>query len=266
MKFATSFYQTGESRNKMDEIRFPFQALTAAIEYANANPDKRAIVEHKDIKKGDKAYLPYEKMYELQAEINNLYYDFYDFAECREYAKYSMAQPYAICHYMFHAEATNWGLVQILLYYHVSDITVGEPLVFQCTNLAALKEKGVTIRVKPHQPAALVDIKNDSGIKHFWVLPQHVTAYEPYIDVFDLITPNHKTEELLIKFYSRNTYEGPLKDVFINMKSEYAAGLIDEKWLNRRFNCGQRCMEIPSKCSHCDQMLKYYDLIKDKAT
>lgn len=267
MRFATSFYQTGEMRETVQELRFPFQALNAAIEYASSNPDKKVIVEHKNLTKEDKAYVPFNKMYDLQVELNNLYYDFYDFGTMREYAKYSMNKNYAICHYMLHTDATNWGLVQILLYYHVSDISVTEPLTFQLNNLAALRERGVCVRAKPHQPATIADIKNDSGIKHFWVLPQHIGFYEHAIDVFDLTSSNHKAEETLINEYIiKKKFESNLTKLFPSLKVDYAASIIDDKWMQRRMNCGQRCLEVPSKCNHCEQMIKYYDLIKNKTT
>ena len=267
MKFATSFYQTGELRNKVHELRFSLQALNAAIEYATNNKDVKVIVEHKDIKPTDKAYVKTDKLYSLQTELDNLYYDFYDFSALREYAKYCMAQPYSICHYMCHTEATNWGLVQILMYYHVSDISIGEPLVFQVNNLKALKERGVCVRARPHQPAVLMDMKNDNGIRHFWVLPQHISFYEDAIDVFDLTSNDHKYEETVVKMYTDGTsFEGSFSKAFPTMKVTYSASIVDDKWMSRRMNCGQRCLEVPKKCNHCEQMLQYLNLIKERTT
>lgn len=259
MKICTSYFQSELIRQKVDEIRYSMMALTPALEYANRHPDKKIIIEIFSL--DDKKLPSIEKLYALQQERTNIYYDFYILSDLVRYSKENNRNPR---HIMFHQPATTWGLVQILMYYNVSDIAIDEPLTFNMSEIGMnIRSKGIAIRVRPNvaKNSYEKEMENDTGIIHFWVLPQHLYLYEDYIDVIDIIDNNSERETALVNIYLQDTYESSLGLLIDGITVDIGASFIDDKFVIRRLSCGQNCMKNDNYCHYCSTMMRMYDMI-----
>lgn len=260
MQYCTSYYQSEPIRKKVNELRFSSRAINDALGYAERHPDKRVIIELLDLH--DDYMPPMEKLHKLHTEQTNVYYDFYNLHDLVEYSRFLKDNEN---HYiMYHQPVLTWGLVQILLYHKVSDIVISEPLTFNMQELAQNIHPKVKIRVRPYfaKPEVARGIETDSGIHHFWILPQHIHLYEPYIDVIDLIDDNIVRETALVNTYTSNKEFAARLDTLIEgIESSIGASFIDEKFVQRRLNCGQNCLKNNNYCHFCDQYVKMYDVI-----
>lgn len=261
MKYCTSFYQPESIRNKVDEIRFTAQNLTIALDYAIQHINKRIIVEITSL---NAANLPtIEKLYKIQEKTSNLILDFYDLQDLIQYSKRTKST-----NIMYHYPVISWAMIQILLYYHVSDIYIGEPIVFDLPAVKSyIKNHNVNIRVCPHKVKTELtkNIESDLGIHHFFILPQDANWYEEYIDVFELIDHNIVREEALVNAYtSPEPYQYNLNYIIENLNVELPAGVIDERWRQRRLQCHQKCLKDIKECNFCAQHLKIFETIIKK--
>lgn len=259
MKICTSYFQSEHIRNQVAEIRFSINALTPALEYAGRHADKKIIVEILTL---DDDKIPnVNKLFALQQEHQNIYYDFYNLSDLVHYSKENARQPR---HIMHHQLATTWGLIQILMYYNVSDISIDEPLTFDMPAIAEnVKSKGIAIRLRPHiaKNRYEKEMENDTGLTHFWVLPQHVHLYEDYADVIDIIDNNSERETALVNFYLKGECHASLPLLIEGVEKDIGASFFDEKFAIRRLSCHQTCMKDKNKCRYCDQYVKMYDVI-----
>lgn len=246
------------ANDKIQEVRFPFRMMNEAMDYSKAHKDKKIIIEIYDSKQ-DKM-LEIDTLRSLQ-EQTGFFYDFFDFSDFVEYGK--MTEPFSETdelgetklwrRIMYHYPATTWAMVKICTYYKATDIMVGEPLVFQCDQLARLKYFGFKIRANPHigMNYALAQTGED-GLNHFWVLPQHMSLYNDYIDVFELDETDTQKEKSLINLYmSDYPYALNLLISNYNCSENIFGSNITEEYVKRRLNCGQRCLLPFGGCHFC---------------
>lgn len=260
MKYCTSYYQSEPVRQKVDELRFTVATLNDALGYAERHSDKRVIVEILDLHKERVPSI--EKLHKLHEEMPNVYYDFYNLHDLVEYARWLGS--YEHKYIMYHQPALTWGLIQILLYYKVSDIVIGEPLAFNMPELEKNVHDKARIRIRPYfaKPEIARGIETDSGIHHFWVLPQHMHLYEQYVDVIDLLDDNVVRETALVHTYtSGKEFSARLDTLIEGVECEVGASFIDEKFVMRRLSCGQNCLKNSNYCHHCDQYVKMFNVI-----
>lgn len=260
MNYCTSYFQSEAIRQKVNELRFSTKALNDALGYAERHSDKRVIIEILDL---HEQHLPaIEKLHKIHEECSNIFYDFYDLSDLVEYAKHFRRN---VNYIMYHQPALTWGLVQILLYYNVSDITLGEPLVFDMPEIKKnIQSRGVKIRIRPNfaKPMLARDVETDKGIHHFWVLPQHMYLYEDYVDILDLLDNNSVRETAVVNAYtSADPYTARLDTLIDGVECGIGASFIDDKFVQRRLTCHQNCLKNSNYCHFCDQYVKMYDVI-----
>lgn len=252
MKYCTSCNQQENILSKVDEVRFHINSLNLALSYSESHPNKRIIIEIATLHNAKNPTI--DKLHKLQQENANLFYDFYDLKDLREYSQLIKQR------FMYHYPVTTWGMVQILKFYGVSDITIGEPLVFDLNNVNKyIKNRGIIVRVCPHQvktDAFSLDNDNDHGINHFFVVPQHANWYNAYIDVFDIIDDNVIREETLVNLYvSKEEYKLNLDYLILNIGCQLPPNFIDEAWLSRRSICQQKCLKDARECWYCKRVV-----------
>lgn len=259
MRYCTSYYQKENIRAKVDEIRFTIQNLTLALSYAAEHTNKKIIVEVPSL--SAEKIPSMEKLAKLQKETNNLILDFYELQDLSKYVKST-----GYHNVMYHYPAVTWAMIQILMYYKVSDIYVGEPLLFDLPAVASyIKERGVNVRVCPHRVKTdfTKDIETDLGIRHFFILPQDAEWYDRFIDVFELVDKNIVREEALVNTYtSKEPYIHALDYLVENIGIELNAAVVDNRWKERRMRCQQKCLKDPKECDFCNKHVKMFEAVK----
>lgn len=250
MKYCTSNRQQLATLAFVDEVRYKINNLNNAIYYAESNPGKRVIIEIDRIT----ANPTIDKLCNLQKEITNLDYDFFDLRDLREYSKMNAGR------YMYHHPATTWAMIQILKFYRVSDILLGEPLVFDLEKTNKyIRNCGIKIRVCPHKvkgDSFSMDNQNDYGINHFFAVPQSADWYDNYIDVFELIDDNEIREKSLVEVYAnKKEYHYSIIHLIQNLNVDLTPAFIDEKWLVRRTTCQQKCIRSLEECAYCSRLI-----------
>lgn len=128
----------------------------------------------------------------------------------------------------------------------VSDIYIGGELGFLLKDIQILKNKrNVNFRIVPDHPRksdieTLID-----PIKTFWILPESLDIYEPYIDVLEL-TSRVKTK---LDIYKNRKWEGKVSTLIPDSECEVFANTIPPSFGFCRLNCGLHCAY--STCRAC---------------
>ena len=261
MKYCTSNYQWEAYRMKVQELRFSIKNLNGALHFLEneRHQEHRILLEIPDI---HNMGITQEKLWTLAKENRQLVLDFFKLEDLIIAAKATDKQ----CNYMYHYQVTTWALVQILMYYHVSDMLIGEPITFEMdrvqNNIKSVYD--INIRVCPHLGRQISESVDD-GVKHFWILPQHMYLYENIIDVCDLIDNNTVREGTLVDIYTKGEpYIMPLNLLITNCDKDIPAGRITEDMIKRRKNCGQKCMVNKNLCHMCSLFIKLAEVVPKK--
>ena len=227
------------------------------------DPNHVAIVEVLSIAKGN---LTIEKIKALAQENPNLFFDFYEMEDFKAAARDAEERKY-----MYHFPVHTYMEVRYLMSFSgLSAIVLGEPLNMDLMNVALLihsdLERGIQIRVIPAlgRPSAFNDFEGDTGITHFWILPQHMRLYAPYIDAIDLLDENLVRETALCKAYlSNEPYELSIKYLFKNMDADVLGAFVDEGWVKKRQTCQRRCLMHGPHCHKCEREEQMFNAIKE---
>ena len=263
MRVCASYHIPPTMWTQVDELRFSTQALAQAIPYMEEHRDKKVIIEILDL---NDCGIAEEKLKTILAENENMYLDCYSI---EDFMKLSIACP---SHCMYHYPVNTYNMLYFLLQYPISDITIGEPLNFDLDRVVAAVrqyDRKVKIRVIPAfgRPSLFNNIADvDNGIRHFWILPQHMSQFEDYIDVVDLLSNNTERETTLVRVFLKGSYTRELSYYLENCESGMLCDLITNEFVKRRLNCGQRCMQTAdsSYCHYCQSEEALYHRLRER--
>lgn len=156
----------------------------------------------------------------------------------------------------------NWDVFRGLINLGVTDIYIVEDLGFEldtCSKIA--HENHVKIRVFPN--IAQSTWKNSEPIKKFFIRPEDVIQYEPYVDVIEFMG-NVEKEGVLLEIYRDNKeWFGPLYELISDLDSEIDSRFIIPRFAETRIKCGKRCLK-GAPCTMCNTVDTLSKTLKDR--
>jgi hypothetical protein len=141
----------------------------------------------------------------------------------------------------------DWDLLNAFLAEGVTDVYIGDSLGFSITDVARIVHKrGAAVRTIPNiaQSAAALD----KSITAFFIRPEDIKRYEPYIDVFDF---TDKNQEVYYKVYAIDGYwYGTLNEIIIGYEGNADSRYIGPEFAVNRLYCEKKCARSPF-CKIC---------------
>lgn len=264
MKWCVSYKCNTDVLKAADEIRYSSFNEIFPIKDDETYAAKRLILEILDFSEltlNNQPMTP-ELMGTLLDGMPNLYIDFYRFEQLLDFV--DQTGPQWAGRYMFHYPIDTYALLNTLLFHQVSDITLDEPLAFDIKNVEHYihyDNPDVKIRLRPYVGRASYIPGNDD-MCHFWVLPQHIKFYEPYVYAIDILANETMREEALYRTYTSGNYNLDLSALLEHFDTDppMKGVWIDDAMALRRMECRQICQSTkPNRCHICKlehQMLK----------
>ena len=157
-----------------------------------------------------------------------------------------------------------WGLVNL----GVSDIYITEDLGFELDKVAdAAHSRNIQIRAFPN--IAQSHWASTEGIKQFFIRPEDVVEYEPFIDVLEFY--GEKTDaDIFYSIYAEDKqWYGPLNEIIIGLNSGLDGRFIWPDFGKHRTSCQKRCNK-GGNCNICyrveelGKMLEEHDYFLEK--
>jgi hypothetical protein len=262
MKICASHNQYESYKNKLDEIRYPINMFNQVLNFLN-NPqhNQTIVLEIKDLK------FLYENSGVKLTQLLKLYEENECIKLCFEKVSdiKQISEATEIRRYMYRYPVNTWNYAVILCKMGVSDLILGEPLVFDMKTVQQLKnDYDVLIRVCPHlgQPQYAVGYTNE--INHFFILPHHIKLYENLVDVIEIFEMNILREATLINLYSeKKEYTLPLKLLIENFSKDIPGSFITEDLAKIRMDCRQSCLRPDGICHICDSHTRSLKILKN---
>lgn len=154
---------------------------------------------------------------------------------------------------------TDWETFHNLLYLGVTDILVSGAVAFSMPKMALYVESGLKIRVIPNLSSSLYTHEDFSS---FFIRPEDLAKYEPYVNVVEFYSYDEKAEEALFDIYNRGTFLDEIHYLIQGLNSNVNNATILKEFGDSRLSCGQVC-KIPGKrCNICTNAAKMYDNLK----
>lgn len=151
--------------------------------------------------------------------------------------------------FYFNIHVKDFDTLHGLVNLGVSDVYITEELGFeleQCAKIA--HERNVQIRVYPN--IAQSSWSSTPDICKFFIRPDDVDFYEPYVDVMEFLG-DHRKLATYYKIYAEDKkWLGKLNEVIIDFADDVDNQCILSTFANRRVDCGKRCLKGKS-CQIC---------------
>lgn len=243
----------------LDEVRYPIALLNNIFTLQETKTHLTFIVEILSL---SDCNLSKEQIKSLGMENTNWVFDCYkreDFITLKQ-----LGLPAVMYHYPITTYPELWYILQFQPY----GVLIGEPLAFDLINVRQVLdqfENYIQLRVMPHlgRPSNWHFVSDkDNGLRHFWIVPQMLHIYEPYVDTLELYDQDVAREKTLVELYDKGEYLFGLTSLLKNCESEIPCPMITEDLCTKRISCGQRCMKLPTNCHYCNRMEDVIKLTK----
>lgn len=144
----------------------------------------------------------------------------------------------------------------------VSDIYIVEEMGFILNLLGPLAHAaGVSIRVFAN--ICQSSWYNTTPEKSFFIRPEGVPVYTPYVDVIEFFGDNN-VQEVMYKAYAIDKkWFGNLREIIIGLDKDIDSRSLPASFELKRIRCGKQCV-IGGKCSMCDRWVELSKTYSEK--
>lgn len=156
--------------------------------------------------------------------------------------------------YFFKAAANSWDKFTGLISQNVSDIYITDELAFELDKVAEIAHKNnIKVRVYPNVAQSRWDKLSD--ILKFFIRPEDIEMYEPYVDVCEFYGDKAQQIDTYYKIYQEDKkWFGDLQEIIIGLDSKIDSRYIIPRFAEKRIKCGKDCLKN-GKCEMCKRIL-----------
>ena len=167
--------------------------------------------------------------------------------------------------YFYKMPVETFEQLDRFLYTSASDVYITNALAF---DLKRVKEKinkaefPPKIRIYPNVCQAYW--KDITSIKSFFVRPEDVKLYEPYVDIMEIYAETllqlTSADVYFDIYHNSGTWYGDLKEYLIGCNCSIYNPYVFTDFGERRLRCQKKCV-INGSCNFCDSQLEYMELM-----
>ena len=147
--------------------------------------------------------------------------------------------------YFVNSYVDTFEQMQVLLRLGVTDIYVTNELAFDVKELHGyLAGKGVKLRIIPNIAQSADEAA--AAITKFFIRPEDIIEYDPYIDVFEIGLENKKVSSYDIVAYKAYAIDkiwfGNLAELILKLDEEVESPYLHPNFAKRRLSCHKKCL------------------------
>lgn len=163
--------------------------------------------------------------------------------------------------FFFSTYVRDWDAFHGIVSTGVSDIYIVESLAFELNLLGpAARAKGISIRVFAN--VCQSSWGKDNSLKSFFIRPEDVAAYEPFVDVIEFYG-DQKTQEVMYKVYAKDgKWYGDLREIINGLEIELDSRYILPVFAEARVGCGKKCLK-GKPCRICERLIETSQTMKE---
>lgn len=163
--------------------------------------------------------------------------------------------------FFFDTFVDSWDILISFIKMNVSDVYVANELGFELKNISKVcKDANVNIRVFPNVAQTSSKIDNLDMLKAFFIRPEDIYAYEPYVDICEFFGPLDR-QSVLYEIYKSEKWLGDLRELIIGLNFSIGSRTILPCFGEERVNCGKKCYY--GQCIICDKIKTISNQLKE---
>lgn len=240
MKYCFAYKKVRGIAEKADELLVEYKRKDATIpDFIELYKDKRIILEVKDAATENDLQI----FKALCEKYSNVVIQLY--TPINEVKKYDFP-------FYFSTYINTWDILLYYLSLGVTDVYIVEELGFELDKVSkVVHNANAQVRVFPN--VAQSQWKEMPGIKKFFIRPEDVEYYEPYVDVFEFYGKDDFLATLYKVYNNDRKWFGPLNEIIIDLNSDLDGKYTIPRFGERRATCGRKCLK-GEPCAICDRV------------
>lgn len=165
--------------------------------------------------------------------------------------------------YFFSNFIDNWSVLTGVLAFNPTDIYIVNELGFELDKVANIVHKRhIAVRVFANIAQSSWE-DTSSGLKKFFIRPEDVKLYEPYVDVIEFFEGNEKVPVLYEIYRDQKHWYGKLNEIISELNSDIDNRCVLPNFAKRRIKCEKKCIK-GGKCKLCDRMEDLANTMKEQ--
>lgn len=254
MKYCINYSNKSHIIDKVDEILIRYdknKILELFTQFIPAHLNQRVIVQLIEEDNIDTIVNDLKKIISIYNENKDIKFDiqlpFYNQKFMEELKDTNLK-------YFFKAAANSWDKFTGLMSQNVSDIYITDELAFELDKIAEIAHKNnIKVRIYPNVAQSRWDKLSD--ILKFFIRPEDIEIYEPYVDVCEFYGDKAQQIDTYYKIYQEDKkWFGDLQEIIIGLDSKIDSRYIIPRFAEKRIKCGKDCLKN-GKCEMCKRIL-----------
>lgn len=246
MKYCVDYRQNFKYLNDVDEITINFRRTdTTLVDFLLLHKNKRINIYVNDEEDfiNNKCIKLFDAIATDHPEIN-FALKFRDYKVGKVKEAIEIIKGSVIKHkYFFEAFIRDWDTLLGYIELQPSDIYIVENLGFEIEAVATLLHIA-EIQVRCFPNVGQSAWKGTPALKKFFIRPEDVHYYEPYIDVLEFFGKENSIETYYKIYAIDKKWFGKLNEIIIDFNDEEIdSRFILPEFALRRMNCGKRCLK-----------------------
>ena len=254
MKYCINYSNKSHIIDKVDEILIRYdknKILELFTQFIPAHLNQRVIVQLMEENNIDTIVNNLKKIISIYNENKDIKFDiqlpFYNQKFIEELKDTNLK-------YFFKVAANSWDKFTGLISQNVSDIYITDELAFELDKVAEIAHKNnIKVRIYPNIAQSRWDKLSD--ILKFFIRPEDIEMYEPYVDVCEFYGDKAQQIDTYYKIYQEDKkWFGDLQEIIIGLDSKIDSRYIIPRFAEKRIKCGKDCLK-GGKCEMCKRIL-----------
>ena len=254
MKYCINYSNKSHIIDKVDEILIRYdknKILELFTQFIPAHLNQRVIVQLIEENNIDTIVNNLKKIISIYNENKDIKFDiqlpFYNQKFMEELKDTNLK-------YFFKVAANSWDKFTGLISQNVSDIYITDELAFELDKVAEIAHKNnIKVRIYPNIAQSRWDKLSD--ILKFFIRPEDIEMYEPYVDVCEFYGDKAQQIDTYYKIYQEDKkWFGDLQEIIIGLDSKIDSRYIIPRFAEKRIKCGKDCLK-GGKCEMCKRIL-----------
>jgi hypothetical protein len=155
--------------------------------------------------------------------------------------------------FFFDRFVNEWDTFMSYVELGVSDIYIVNELAFEMPEVSRIcKEHNILIRTFPNVSQMSNTTPNLNKLKSFFIRPEDISIYEPYVDVCEFFGPINR-QSVLYEIYKNERWMGDLEEIIIGLNYSIPNQSVIPAFGEQRLNCRKDCYR--GKCIVCDKIV-----------
>lgn len=152
--------------------------------------------------------------------------------------------------FFFETIVKDWDTLHGYINLHPTDIYIAEELCFQLVDVSTVLHKN-NIKVRTFANVGQSAWKKTPALKKFFIRPEDVEVYEPYIDVIEFFGRENSIETYYKVYAIDKKWFGKLNEIILDLDTDIDSRFLLPSFAMRRVNCGKRCLK-GRPCQVCE--------------